>query len=160
MIKWFWYSLYRQEAWYYEQAVWQQRQRASWLHGLLWWALKLLDLWRPWIWDTDQGSKLGARSTHPYSKTKHFFETDLALSNTGSGSCCCCYYCSVPQLNTPRVTQYVYPYITCTSTCTVHRVRGLRVRPFSVTPPCRQPHSVFKRIWSPFPCGAGCVGKM
>ena len=27
-------------------------------------------------------------------------------------------------------------------TGTVHRVRGLRVRPFSATPPCRQPHSV------------------
>ena len=32
---------------------------------------------------------------------------------------------------------------TCTSTGTLHRVRGLRVRPFSMTPPCRQPHSVF-----------------
>ena len=32
---------------------------------------------------------------------------------------------------------------TCTSTGTLHRVRGLRVRPFSITPPCRQPHSVF-----------------
>ena len=56
-----------------------------------------------------------------------------------SVSCCC----SVPQLNTLRVTQYVYPPRTCTSTGTVHRVRGFRVRPFLMTPPCRQPHSVF-----------------
>ena len=33
---------------------------------------------------------------------------------------------------------------TCTSAAsTVQRVRGLRVRPFSITQPCRQPHSVF-----------------
>ena len=32
---------------------------------------------------------------------------------------------------------------TCTSTGTPHRVRGLRARPFSNTPPSRQPHSVF-----------------
>ena len=35
---------------------------------------------------------------------------------------------------------------TCTSTGTLHRVRGLRVRPFSITPPCRQSHSVFGGI--------------
>ena len=33
---------------------------------------------------------------------------------------------------------------TCTRTGTLHRVRGLRARPFSVTPPCRQPHSIFR----------------
>ena len=33
---------------------------------------------------------------------------------------------------------------TCTSTGTLHRVTGLRVWPFSITPPCRQPHSIFK----------------
>ena len=32
---------------------------------------------------------------------------------------------------------------TCTSTGTLHRARGLRVRPFPITPPCRQPYSVF-----------------
>ena len=37
---------------------------------------------------------------------------------------------------------------TCTST--VHRVRGLSVRPFSITPPCRQPHSVFGGFYLPF----------
>ena len=32
---------------------------------------------------------------------------------------------------------------TCAGTGTVHRVRGLRARPFSMTPPCRQPHCIF-----------------
>ena len=32
---------------------------------------------------------------------------------------------------------------TCTNAGTLHRVRGLRVRPFSITLRCRQPHSVF-----------------
>ena len=32
---------------------------------------------------------------------------------------------------------------TGTSAGTLHRVRGLRARPFSITPPCKQPHSVF-----------------
>ena len=32
---------------------------------------------------------------------------------------------------------------TCTSAGTLHRVRGLFVRPFSITPPCRQSYSVF-----------------
>ena len=36
---------------------------------------------------------------------------------------------------------------TCTSTDTVQRVRGLSVRPFSMTPPCRQPHSIFGGVW-------------
>ena len=40
----------------------------------------------------------------------------------------------------------------CTSRGTVHRVRlrGLRVRPFSITPPCRQPHPVFGGFYLPF----------
>ena len=32
---------------------------------------------------------------------------------------------------------------TCACTSTLHRVRGVRVWPFSITPPCRQPHFVF-----------------
>ena len=52
--------------------------------------------------------------------------------------CCCC--CSVPQLNTGMCTHAC----TCTSTGTLHNVRGLWVRPFSITPPCRQPHSIFR----------------
>ena len=32
---------------------------------------------------------------------------------------------------------------TCTNTGTLHRMRGLRVWPFSITLPCRQLHSVF-----------------
>ena len=39
---------------------------------------------------------------------------------------------------------------TCTSTCIVHWVRGLRVRPFSITPPFWQPHSVFGGFYLPF----------
>ena len=31
----------------------------------------------------------------------------------------------------------------CTSAGTLHGVRGLHLRPFSITPPCRQPYSVF-----------------
>ena len=57
-------------------------------------------------------------------------------------SCCC----GFPQLNTVRVTQYVHLHLyihTCTGIDTVPRVRGLRVWPFSINPPCRQPHSVF-----------------
>ena len=51
-------------------------------------------------------------------------------------------HCSVPQLNTLRVTQYVFPHLY------VHlqvqaQSTGLHVRPFSMTPPCRQLHSVF-----------------
>ena len=41
--------------------------------------------------------------------------------------------------------QYAHPHShTPTSTGTVHRVRGLRVRPFSMTQPCTQPHPVFE----------------
>ena len=42
--------------------------------------------------------------------------------------------CSVRQLNTEG-------HPVCSST--VHRVRGFHVRPFSIVPPCRQPHRVF-----------------
>ena len=38
----------------------------------------------------------------------------------------------------------------CTSTGTLHRVRGLRVQPFPVTLPCRQPHSIFRGFYLPF----------
>ena len=38
---------------------------------------------------------------------------------------------------------------TCTCTGTLHRVRGLHVQPFPITPPCGQPHSIF----------GGCIGK-
>ena len=53
--------------------------------------------------------------------------------------------CGVPQLNNLRVT-YIYapaPVHVRVQVSTAHRVRGLRVQPFSMTPPCRQPHSVF-----------------
>ena len=36
---------------------------------------------------------------------------------------------------------------TCICTSTPHRVRGLRVWPFPITPLCRQSHSVFGGIW-------------
>ena len=39
---------------------------------------------------------------------------------------------------------------TCTSTGTLHRARGLRLRSFSITQPCRQPHSVFVGFYLPF----------
>ena len=46
---------------------------------------------------------------------------------------------------------------TCTSTGTLHRVRGLRARPFSITPPCRQPHSRLRLLFlSPFPENGVC----
>ena len=53
--------------------------------------------------------------------------------------------CSVPQLNPPGMCTHT---CTCTSAGTLHRVRGLRARPFSITPSCRQPHSVFGGYWS------------
>ena len=39
---------------------------------------------------------------------------------------------------------------TCTSTGTLHRVRGLRARPFSITPPCWQLHSIFRGLYLRF----------
>ena len=49
---------------------------------------------------------------------------------------CCSWSCSVPQLNNLRVTQYVHPHPYFISTGSLHRVRGLCVRPFPITPPC------------------------
>ena len=51
----------------------------------------------------------------------------------------CC--CSVPQLNTLRVTRYVHPHLY--KYTAYYWVRILRARPFSITPLFRQPHSVF-----------------
>ena len=52
---------------------------------------------------------------------------------------CVCF--SVPL----RVTWHVHPHLYIyTSTCTLHRVRGLRVWLFSITLPCRQLHTVFR----------------
>ena len=51
------------------------------------------------------------------------------------------------------------PYTrTCTSAGTVHRVRGLGLRPFSMTPPYRQPHSVFGGFVLPFRSDFLCHG--
>ena len=76
------------------------------------------------------------------------------------------YSCSFPQLNTLRVTQYVHQHLytkmmykvlqiqlvlTVQIQSTLHWVRGLRAQLFSVTPPCRQPHSIFGRFLFPFP---------
>ena len=43
-----------------------------------------------------------------------------------------------------------------TSSGTVHAVRGLRVRPFSITPPWRQPHSIFGGFYLLFPGNEVC----
>ena len=65
--------------------------------------------------------------------------------------CCCCWCCccSVPQVNTLRVIQKV-PAPTPVP-CTSVSLQSIGwedggVRQFSTTPPCRQPHSVFRRI--------------
>ena len=55
-----------------------------------------------------------------------------------------------------RVTQYVHPHIYMhvqVHNYTVHRLRGLRVRPFSMTQPL---HSVFRGCYLPFPENKVC----
>ena len=76
---------------------------------------------------------------HEMSQQSHRCVYNM-LECMGAHICCCC---CVPQLNTLRVTRYVHSHL-YTSAATQHRVRGLRVWPFSITPPCRQPHSVFR----------------
>ena len=54
--------------------------------------------------------------------------------------------CSVPQLNT-QVTEYVHPHpVQVQVHCIGSPGRGLRVQPFSITPPCRQLHSVSRGL--------------
>ena len=51
---------------------------------------------------------------------------------------------AVAQLNTLRVTRHVHSHLYMYKyRYTLHRVSGLRARPFSITPPCRQPYSIF-----------------
>ena len=94
--------------------------------------------------DTHTHTTQHTQRTH--TQRTHTQRTHTKNTHTGSSILCCC--CSVPRLNTLRVTWYAHPHLyTCTSTGTLHRMRGLRAWPFSNTPPCRQPHSVFGGVY-------------
>ena len=102
-------------------------------------------------------SRWTVRSTHPAMKRqgvqwrlKWAMSTCVSNAFNTSRFCCCCSG-TLWLWGSPGECTH-----TCTGTSTgnLHRVRGLRAQPFSITLPRRQPHSVF---WGYPPAGKNQV---